>query len=565
MRLTVTARPQVVTASAWTSASSAHSRSSTRAAVPRLRGASRARCSRCCCSMRTRFYATDRLIGPLWGERAQAQAPRDAADAHLASAQGAGGLGLKRPRQPDRHARARYELALDPEQLDSHRFERLLARGRAELAGDRADSAVRAFEEALALWRGDPLADLAYEPFALPEIARLDDLRSATLEQLMEAKLTLGGHAEVVEQLEVLIGEHPYRERLRAQLMLALYRSDRQADALQAYQDARRPSSRSWGSSRGSGLRELDSAMLARIPRSPRGTRRAEGGRGRARADAGPRRVFVGRAAELAELVAGLDGALDGHGRLILLAGEPGIGKSRLADALAEQARARGARSRRPLLGGRRRAGLLAVDPGAPRLHRRYRVGRAASAAGRRCRGSRSAPPRAARALPGLPRAARRSRGRARASASSRRCGPSSQAPPTPARSSGARRPARRRRALAPAPSVRRARAGCSRLLVVGAYRDVDPTLRDALTAALGELVREAHTAHLALRGLTRQSGGVRGLSTAIEPARASSRPSTPRRRATRSSSRRSCTCSPRKAAWRRPTRPCASRRGSVP
>ena len=178
-----------------------------------------------------------------------------------------------------------YELALDLEQLDSHRFERLLARGRAELAGDRADSAVRAFEEALALWRGDPLADLAYEPFALAEIARLDDLRIATLEQLIEAKLALGGHAEVVEQLEVLIGEHPYRERLRAQLMLALYRCDRQADALQAYQDARRTLVEELGIEPGERLRELERAILAQDPALslwPTAAGRARGTPGRA-------------------------------------------------------------------------------------------------------------------------------------------------------------------------------------------------------------------------------------------------------------------------------------------
>ena len=88
----------------------------------------------------------------------------------------------------------------------------------------------------------------------------------ATLEQLIEAKLALGGHAEVVEQLEVLIGEHPYRERLRAQLMLALYRCDRQADALQAYQDARTTLVEELGIEPGERLRELEQAVLAQDP-----------------------------------------------------------------------------------------------------------------------------------------------------------------------------------------------------------------------------------------------------------------------------------------------------------
>ena len=133
-----------------------------------------------------------------------------------------------------------YELRLDPERLDADRFERLLAEGRGELAAGHPARAASTLEEALALWRGPPLADLAYEPFAQREIARLDDLRVAALELLTEAELALGRHADLVGRLERLIAEHPYRERFRAQLMLALYRSDRQADALQAYRDARR-------------------------------------------------------------------------------------------------------------------------------------------------------------------------------------------------------------------------------------------------------------------------------------------------------------------------------------
>jgi class 3 adenylate cyclase len=111
--------------------------------------------------------------------------------------------------------------------------------------------------------RGAPLADLAYEPFAQREIARLEDLRAGALEQLIEAKLALGSHAEVISQLEPLITEHPYRERLRAQLMLALYRCDRKADALQAYQDARRQLVEELGIEPGERLRELERAILA--------------------------------------------------------------------------------------------------------------------------------------------------------------------------------------------------------------------------------------------------------------------------------------------------------------
>ena len=111
-----------------------------------------------------------------------------------------------------------------------------------------------------------PLADLAYEPFAQVEIARLEDLRAETIEHLIEAKLALGRHVEVIGQLEALIDEHPFRERLRAQLMLALYRADRQADALQAFQDARRKLVEELGIEPGQRLRELEGAILAQDP-----------------------------------------------------------------------------------------------------------------------------------------------------------------------------------------------------------------------------------------------------------------------------------------------------------
>src|SRR5919109_186175 len=184
--------------------------------------------------------STDRLIEELWGERPPATAGK-ALQVHISRLRKAlpGGAGGESADLVVTREHG-YELQLDPERLDSHRFERLLADGRSELAAGRPERAAAALEDGLSLWRGPALADLAYEPFAQPEIARLDDLRMAALEQLMEAKLALGRHAEVIGELETLIGEHPYRERLRGQLMLALYRCDRQADALQAYQDTRR-------------------------------------------------------------------------------------------------------------------------------------------------------------------------------------------------------------------------------------------------------------------------------------------------------------------------------------
>src|ERR671918_200111 len=156
-----------------------------------------------------------------------------------------------------------YQLMLDPERLDAHRFERLVAAGRSEMAVERPERAVVALEEGLSLWRGRPLDDLAYEPFAQRASARLDDMRVAATEELVEARLALGRHADVLAELEPLIADQPYRERLRAQLMLALYRCDRQAEALQAYQEARRTLVEGLGIEPGERLRELERAILA--------------------------------------------------------------------------------------------------------------------------------------------------------------------------------------------------------------------------------------------------------------------------------------------------------------
>jgi DNA-binding SARP family transcriptional activator len=275
----------------------------------------------------------DRLIDELWGDHPPATAAKtvQAHISRLRKALAAGGGAVV--------TRAHgYELELDPGCLDAHRFERLLGDGRSALAAGRPELALTTLQDALALWRGAALADLAYEPFAQGEIARLEDLRLVALEQLVEAKLALGRHAELVGQLETLIAQHPYRERLRAQLMLALYRSDRQADALQAYQNARRTLVEELGIEPGERLRLLERAILAhdpslQLPASEEPAAAVE-----------PRSAFVGRERELAALVAGLDDACAGRGRLFLLGGEPGIGKSRLADELMGYARARGAR-----------------------------------------------------------------------------------------------------------------------------------------------------------------------------------------------------------------------------
>jgi DNA-binding SARP family transcriptional activator len=132
-----------------------------------------------------------------------------------------------------------YVLLVGPGQLDLHRFERLVAEGERALEGGDAALASERLREGLALWRGPPLQDFAYAPFAQAAIARLQELRLAARERWIDAELALGRHAHLVGQLEELVGRHPLRERLHAQLMLALYRDGRQADALAVYRDVR--------------------------------------------------------------------------------------------------------------------------------------------------------------------------------------------------------------------------------------------------------------------------------------------------------------------------------------
>jgi len=155
-----------------------------------------------------------------------------------------------------------YELRVAPGQLDLDRFQGLLEDGRAALAADNPDKAAETLRNALALWRGPPLADFAYDSFAQGEIARLEELRLAALEERIEADLALGRHDAVVQELEQLVGRHPLRERLRGQLMLALYRAGRQAEALEVYRDARRTLADELGLEPSPTLQQLERAIL---------------------------------------------------------------------------------------------------------------------------------------------------------------------------------------------------------------------------------------------------------------------------------------------------------------
>ena len=159
-----------------------------------------------------------------------------------------------------------YVIHVLPEQLDLNRFERQAENATQLLARGEAQRAAELLREALALWRGAPLADLAYESFAQSAIERLDEIRLAALEQRIEADLALGRHRELVAELEQLTSEQPTRERFRAQLMFALYRSGRQPEALDVYRSMRETLMQEFGIEPTPRLRELERAILTQDP-----------------------------------------------------------------------------------------------------------------------------------------------------------------------------------------------------------------------------------------------------------------------------------------------------------
>lgn len=208
---------------------------------------------------RNEVVPSERLIDELWGEDSP-----DGAGAALR-------VNVSRLRKalPQDVLATRtpgYLLRVEPDALDLHRFERLLEEGRYVLARGHAAEAAERLREALSLWRGPALAEFAYESFAQAPIARLEEIRVAALELRLEAELALGRHGEVVGELETLVAEHPLRERLRMNLMTALYRSGRQAEALDAYQEGRRALVDELGIEPSSELRELERAILRQDP-----------------------------------------------------------------------------------------------------------------------------------------------------------------------------------------------------------------------------------------------------------------------------------------------------------
>jgi WD40 repeat protein/DNA-binding SARP family transcriptional activator len=238
-----------------------------------------------------------------------------------------------------------YLLRVAPGALDAMRFEELIATARRALSKEEADDAASTLREALELWRGQAFEEFLDTDVGAAESDRLAELRLGALEDRIEADLRLGRHRELVAELEGLVREQPLRERLWAQLMLALYRSGRQADALLAYQRARSVLVEELGIDPGAELRRLQAAVLAQDPVLDLSLA-AEATAARELPEAlqplGP--PFMGRAAELAWLEAALTRAAHGHGGAVFLAGAPGMGKTRLAAELAQELHDRGGR-----------------------------------------------------------------------------------------------------------------------------------------------------------------------------------------------------------------------------
>ena len=239
-----------------------------------------------------------------------------------------------------------YALEVPSGTLDADRFEELAARGRAALRRQDASAATGLLRQALGLWRGAPLAEFADSEFTATMITRLREARLAALEDRVEAELMLGGHGELIGELEALVQAHPLRERLWGQLMVALYRSARQGDALGAYQRARVVLVGELGVDPGPELRRLEAAVLAQDPAldlpaappvadgdlardPPAAPPPAAGGNRRDNLPVAPN-TLIGRGAELAAIASLLQAS-----RVVTIVGVGGSGKTRLAVEVA--------------------------------------------------------------------------------------------------------------------------------------------------------------------------------------------------------------------------------------
>jgi DNA-binding SARP family transcriptional activator/DNA-binding GntR family transcriptional regulator len=285
-----------------------------------------------------RAVSVERLVDDLWGDDVPDSAQK-MVQIYVSQLRKVLPQGVLRTQPPG------YLASLQPDQLDLSRFTRLRAEGRSALeAGDAATACAR-LEEALGLWRGPALAEFS-EPFARVERAHLEDLRLSCLEDRIEADLAAGRHGDVVAEIEALAAQHPLRERLQRQLILALYRDERHAEALAAYERFRRTLDEQLGIEPSRALKQLQHQILNQDPSLEHAPRES---RTPAAAEDAVSRGFIGRADELAQLETHLGAVSRGDGTTVLIAGRAGIGKSQLVAELGERARSRGA----TVLGGR--------------------------------------------------------------------------------------------------------------------------------------------------------------------------------------------------------------------
>ncbi len=289
----------------------------------------------------------DRLVDLLWDDEPPARATASL-QAYVSN--------LRRLIEPGRLPRADatrlvsrppgYALIVSPEEVDATRFVTLLDAARTELQEGRSERAGNLLDEGLALWRGPAYGEFADEPFAIAEAGRLEELRLGAIEARLEVALATGHHHSVVADAEALVTEHPLREEAWGLLMLALYRSGRQADALRAFQRARRILRDQLGLDPNARLRQLERDVLAQAPgldrldRSGRTRVSVQPARPRPDDQLDPAGSLVGRDHELERLTAALGRARRGSGGVIVVAGEAGAGKSALADAVARRAAA---------------------------------------------------------------------------------------------------------------------------------------------------------------------------------------------------------------------------------
>ncbi len=264
----------------------------------------------------------ERLVDAVWGEE-----PPESAKTSLQVYV----HGLRRAVGADRietHGDG-YRVRVDPEELDLSRFERLVAGAERALAEGRPGQAEADLAAASGLWHGPALADLTDQPVARTAAGRLEELRLRAIELRNDARLALGEHGALLPELDALVAEHPFRERLREQQILALYRAGRQADALEAYRTARAALVDELGVEPGPALQELERAIL-RQDAALAAAAPTPGRRARLPVPANP---LIGRRLEVAAVEALLR---NDAGRLVTLTGVGGTGKTRLALAVAE-------------------------------------------------------------------------------------------------------------------------------------------------------------------------------------------------------------------------------------